>query len=75
MKPKTFEYYINLDERGEFYADVRNQNGETVLEIHGFDIFEDGYMWHKDDLEGLKNYLVDLSIMDKQDELVNSKDF
>ena len=60
-----FYYYINLDERGEFYADVREgmDDGKTVFEIHGFDIFEDGFMKNKEDLQGLKNYLVHLGIM------------
>ena len=25
-----YEYFINLDERGEFYADVRDPDGNTV---------------------------------------------
>ncbi len=29
-----YGYYINLDERGEFFADVRDQGGNTVYEIH-----------------------------------------
>ena len=39
----NFKYYINLDERGEFFADVRNSNDETIFEIHDFEIFEDGF--------------------------------
>ena len=65
LKPQTYEYYINLDERGEFYADVRNSNGKTIWETHGFDVFEDGWMKHKNDLDGLKEYLVFLGIMNK----------
>lgn len=56
------EYYINLDERGEFFADVRNVEGDTVFEIHGFDIFEDGFMRHKNDTAGLLDYLRGLGI-------------
>lgn len=66
----AFTYHINLDERGEFYADVRNSVGDTVYEIKGGDIFEDGFMKHKNDLDGLKDYLVTLGIMDGDDELV-----
>jgi len=37
-----YEYYINLDERGEFYADVRTEDTQdTVYEIKGFDILTD----------------------------------
>ena len=56
------EYFINLDERGEFYADVR-RDGKTIFEIEGFEIFEDGFMKHKEDLEGLENYLSYLGLL------------
>lgn len=67
---KTFGYSINLDERGEFYADVRDASGETIFEIHapdeeGCSIFEDGFMRHKTDLAGLQFYLVDLGVIPK----------
>ena len=64
-------YHINLDERGEFYADVRDENEETVFEIHGFDIFEDGFMKHSQDREGLVSYLFDLGIFKQTDSLSN----
>ena len=62
-------YYINLDERGEFFADVRTDTDETVFEIHGFEIFEDGFMRHARDLDGLHEYLIDLSICGHNDSL------
>ena len=65
----TYFYHINLDERGEFYADVRKNDKETVFEIKGFDIFEDGFMKNSEDMVGLKEYLISLGIMDEQDEL------
>lgn len=55
-------YHINLDERGEFYADVRRDD-ETIFEIKGFDIFEDGFMQHKNDIGGLREYLGDLGLL------------
>lgn len=30
---RILKYYINLDERGEFYADIRDENEKTILEI------------------------------------------
>ena len=30
---KTFHYYINLDERGEFYADVRDERDQTITDL------------------------------------------
>jgi len=63
FQPAVYEYHINLDERGEFYADVRNVNGKTVFEIKGFDVFEDGWMDDKHDIQGLREYLISLGIM------------
>lgn len=65
-----YEYFINLDERGEFFADVRDPDGNTVYEIHGFDIFEDGFMKHKHDLENLEDHLHMLGFMPKGASLV-----
>ena len=31
--PQVLKYYINLDERGEFYADIRDESENTILEI------------------------------------------
>jgi hypothetical protein len=64
-----FGYFINLDERGEFFADVRDANEKTVFEIHGFDIFEDGFMRHKNDMSGLSDHLKSLGIMADGDTL------
>lgn len=75
-----YGYYINLDERGEFYADVRNALGSTVYEIHAGDpeegsIFEDGFMRHKHDVEGLTDYLRDLDIIPKTGTVLHSSEF
>ena len=67
---KTYLYFINLDERGEFYADVRDESNNTIFEIKGFDIFEDGWMRNKNDLMGLKNHLVGLGVMKDDDYLI-----
>jgi hypothetical protein len=66
---KTYLYFISLDERGEFYADVRDGSNNTIFEIKGFDIFEDGWMRNKSDLKGLKNHLVGLGVMKDGDDL------
>jgi len=71
LMQNTYYYYINLDERGSFLADVRDSNEQTVFTIKAGDelkegessIFEDGFMRHSKDLEGLKKYLVHLGIM------------
>jgi hypothetical protein len=69
FKPAVYQYHINLDERGEFYADVRNTSGNTVFEIKGFDIFEEGWMDDKRDINGLREYLISLGIMKTEQHL------
>lgn len=65
-----YVYVVNLDERGDFYADVRNaRTGETVHEVRSDEEgkvweIDDGFMKHKDDLEGLKKYLLDLKMIE-----------
>lgn len=78
-EPATYTYHINLDERGSFYADVRNSSGKTVFEIKAGNeigpdessIFDDGFMKHPHDLDGLKQHLVNLGIMSPKTKLVD----
>jgi hypothetical protein len=72
-KPMAHTYHINLDERGEFFADVRDENDTTVFEIHGFDIFEDGFMADAHDIDGLTAYLQHLNIIQSSDTLEIAK--
>lgn len=67
--PTLFTYYINLDERGKFYADVRDCFEKTVFEIFNYDIFEDGFMRDKADIFGLREYLIYIGVMQNADEL------
>jgi len=68
---RLYGYSINLDERGGFYADVRDESGETIFEIRdgnelGEDessIFEDGFMRGKNDLDGLASYLISIKLI------------
>ena len=69
FRSAVYRYFINLDERGEFYADVRNVRDCSIFEIKGFEIFEDGWMRHKHDLDGQKRYLVHLGLMKANQEL------
>jgi EAL domain-containing protein (putative c-di-GMP-specific phosphodiesterase class I) len=65
--PKFF-YYVNLDERGEFNADVRNLLERSVFEITTIgihELIEDGFLKHKDDLIGLLTHLKSLEIVPK----------
>ena len=75
--PVEFEYYINLNERGSFFADVRNSSGKTVFTIKAGNeleegessIFEDGFMKNIHDTDGLKEHLVQLGIMEPNQNL------
>ena len=73
----TYTYHINLNERGSFYADVRNSSEKTVFTIKAGNelaedessIFEDGFMEHIHDMDGLKQHLISLGIMQPNQEL------
>lgn len=73
-------YFINLDERGDFFADVRDASGTTLFEVRAEDdgtisLIEDGFMRHKSDLGGLRDHLVDLGVMEKGVDLLASDVF
>lgn len=73
---KIFGFYINLDERGEFRADLRGADGGTIFEISCEDdgsiaLVEDGFMSHKTDLPGLEAHLKDLGIIAPGDEVMS----
>ena len=62
-----YTYHINLDERGDFFADVRDSKDNTIYEIIGWSIFEDGFMVDRKDTAGLQEYLRDLGIITEND--------
>ena len=77
-----YGYYVDLDERGEFYADVRDSGGKTVFEVRAggeaegeSNIFEDGFMRDKNDLDGLTSYLVDLNVIPAGSQILSMVDF
>jgi hypothetical protein len=72
----VFKYYINLNERGDFNADVRAEDGTSVFEIisleHMWEMMEDGWMRDKRDLNGLCEYLTyHVNVMTDEDRLVS----
>jgi len=75
---KVYEYHINLNERGLFYADVRDNNGNSVYEIKiGYgeeednNPIEDGFMKHVRDIAGLEQYLKEIGIISAGSKIVN----
>ncbi|MFG6080351.1 hypothetical protein ACEUZ9_000901 [Paracoccus litorisediminis] len=75
-----YGFYVNLDERGDFYADVRAGNGDTVFEIRagddgGIELIEDGFMRGKEDLAGLADYLKETGFIEPDAELLGMADF
>lgn len=61
---------MNFNERDEYYADVRNSSDETIFEIRGFEIFEEGWMNHPRDMRGLLEYLIHLGLANHNSTLV-----
>jgi len=72
---RTLEYVIDMDERGEFAADVRQSDEKTIFEIHGSEIFEDGFMANKHDLAGLTEYLRDIKVIGARDVILATNEF
>ncbi len=73
---KSYTYVIDLNERGEFRAHVDDPDGDTVFIITSEDstggelwIIEDGYMKHVKDIDGLREYLIELGVMSENDDL------
>lgn len=70
-----FGYSINLDERGLFAADVRDEDGVSVYEIAQdedgeIDLIMHGFMRHTRDLEGLRQALVQIGVLEATDRLL-----
>jgi hypothetical protein len=79
---RKFGYFVNLDERGEFYADVRDETGNTVFEVRlggddedTSDLVQDGFMKHRRDISGLQSHLIDIGLIGSQDEILTMTDF
>lgn len=77
---QRLEYYINLNERGPFSADVCNSaNGKTIFTIKAGDelkagessIFEDEYMKNMHDMKGLLEYLKEMGLASANATLVD----
>jgi hypothetical protein len=78
--PRVFGYVINLDERGAFFADVRDLNDNSVYEVKSDDEgliwqVEDGFMKHAKDISGLQEYLVSLQIIQPNERILQGSDF
>lgn len=68
---KTYEYYINLDERGEFYSDVRDENGETVVEFDTeFAIDASEQAMDIRDTDEIAEYLQMMGVISDDDEVI-----
>ena len=77
---QILKYHVNLNERGSFYADVRDKDGNTIYEVRGgnelgedeTDLVTDGFMRDLMDTRMLTEYLRDLSIIGHDDHIIIS---
>lgn len=87
-KTKTFGYFINLDERGQFNADLRDFDNNTLMtvtneeqdddgnELYGeIGLVEAGYMKHGRDLSGLADYAIQMGLIPAGSTVLASNDF
>lgn len=74
-----YGYYINLDERGEFSADVRNLESESILAIRsteeGLWTVNLGFMRHGKDIDGLQAYMREMDLIEKDATVLPMADF
>ncbi|TAL63666.1 MAG: hypothetical protein EPN79_16055 [Burkholderiaceae bacterium] len=78
-----YGYYIDLNERGAFEADVRDEAGRTVYEVRagtslGEDessLVDDGFMRHLQDLDGLATYLKSMGVLPEDADLMPMAEF
>ncbi len=77
LKPATYGYSINLNERGLFSADVVEDDGHVLYEVKSdpddWDTIhevEDGWMRHAQDVVGLTAYLVHLGVIARGSRIV-----
>src|SRR5688572_28823338 len=75
---RILKYHVNLNERGSFYADVRDENDATLYEVRAgdelgedeTDLVEDGFMRDLMDTRGLTEYLQSLGIIGATDHII-----
>lgn len=78
-----YGYYVNLNERGYFEADVRSELGTSVFEVKSglslpdgeSSLMEDGFMNHAHDIGGLCTYLREMKIIESNAIILKSRDF
>lgn len=78
-----FGYFVDLDERGSFFADVRNSQGQTVFEVRAGDslgedessLIDDGFMRGNRDLDGLSSYLRDMGVIPAGASVMSMQEF
>lgn len=67
----VFTYHIVTNNENDFYADVRDPNGNTKFELNDMgevnSLISDGIMKSKEDIEGLAKYLKSKHILGNQD--------
>jgi hypothetical protein len=70
---KRYEYFINLDERGEFNADVRDSKGKTIFEIDtdtAVYFNQDRIMRSSRDIDGLAIHLKEMGVISQDSRIV-----
>ncbi len=79
--PDRHHLVVDLDERGSFKAHVEDGAGQSVFEFSnegengwpdedGLWLINDGYMKHKTDVSGLREYLVAMQFMQPHQQLM-----
>lgn len=77
--PFAYGYSINLDERGDFMANVRDLDGNTVFSIDSasdlLELIEGGFMKRKEDWDGLGRHLIEVGVIPKGAKVYSSAQY
>lgn len=64
-----YGYYVNRSDIYDFYADVRNEDGQTIFEVKTaveesvWEFSADEFMDHVNDIAGLQEHLIEMGII------------
>lgn len=74
LKPAVYLYVITNENGQDFEAEVRDEAGRCILQIDA-DFIDKGNMDHKDDLSGLREYLISKKKIRQNDEVTPGGNF
>lgn len=70
----TFMYIVHNSSEKDFHAEVKDQDGKVIFEIKGSGLFEGDLIKGKDDITGLREFLISKKLIKEGDQLIKAGD-